>query len=186
MYKLNSWSHRTCAQSSFCASASRSRGSFRPRQWWLMPPRQGISLVNPWMRMYADTERCVNNGGRKQESSTCHKSGSEFREFSLLFTDQYLRVNPTFLSIIRSHDFEALRDFVAANPGHPNALLSLSGAFTAAGRKEEAFNAIKEAVINMQTALHPKFSPFSYNPDGTPQVFKHCRRRSYFDCIVAA
>ena len=137
----------------FCIPQSLFVGSARSRRHWLVAPDERVPLVNPWVRMLASEDPETKN-----------------MEFYLEFTDEYIRTQPVFYAAVHSHDPLALQQFCRANPQPPDGLLALFQSLSVAGRHELAFEALRGAVLSLQCSFHYAFSPFTRNPDGTPQV----------------
>ncbi|XP_026191991.1 uncharacterized protein LOC34618334 [Cyclospora cayetanensis] len=130
------------------------RGCARARRYWLLsPPGPQGTVLNPWVRMVGTTDQSTGNW-----------------EFSLQFSEDYIRVQPAFFAAVHSHDPLALRQFCRDQPLHPDGLLALAQSLGVAGNHEMAHEVVRQAVLSLQAAFHYAFSPFLRNADGTPQV----------------
>lgn len=109
--------------------------------------------MNPWVRMVA-----------------CEDSATGHLEFSLQFTEDYVRVQPAYYAALNSHDLHVLESFCDSHPKHLDGRLALSQALSVTGSHEAAFHMLTIAVCSLQSSFHYAFSPFAFNPDGTPQV----------------
>ncbi|OEH80035.1 transcriptional repressor tcf25 [Cyclospora cayetanensis] len=129
-------------------------GCARARRYWLLsPPGPQGTVLNPWVRMVGTTDQSTGNW-----------------EFSLQFSEDYIRVQPAFFAAVHSHDPLALRQFCRDQPLHPDGLLALAQSLGVAGNHEMAHEVVRQAVLSLQAAFHYAFSPFLRNADGTPQV----------------
>ncbi|CDJ41430.1 hypothetical protein, conserved [Eimeria tenella] len=155
-------------------SRIRARASTRSRRQWLIAPVEchhcRAFRVNPWVRMVA-----------------CEDSATGNLEFSLQFTEDYVRVQPAYYAALNSHDLHVLESFCDSHPKHLDGRLALSQALSVTGSHEAAFHMLTIAVCSLQSSFHYAFSPFVFNPDGTPQVSADSRNplnRQLFACLL--